>query len=360
MVIGSIYLVILRRDSLRSDAQLDSLFSREAVFLFQNLVLVALAAVVFWVTFFPLISEAITGTQVSVGPPAFRPFVVPLALSSCCCPASARSSPGAGSRWPSCGAALCSRWPSAVALVALLFVSGVAAPAGYVMFVLGAFVVASVVQEFYRGVRARRAMTSASRRRGAAGLVARNRRRYGGYIVHAGVAVALVGVAASTSFQHQRTATLKPGQSVRTDGYTSVRPRDRQRDPAEDLVWRGAGGDEGRASRDDAAHQLRPVSRRLTRCTPIGRFFNGSDESQVGLHSGPLRDLWVVISPNIGPATRRSTRATCSWGGRCFRPRPCRRRSGRAAQPALHAPRPGDPRARPAVRQPSVVLAVPA
>jgi len=76
MVIGSISLVIWRRDSLRTEAHLDSLISREAVFLFQNLVLVALAAVIFWVTFFPLISEAITGTEVSVGPPAFRPFVI--------------------------------------------------------------------------------------------------------------------------------------------------------------------------------------------------------------------------------------------------------------------------------------------
>ena len=80
MVIGSVFLVIWRRDELRTEARLDSLLSREAVFLFQNMVLVALTAVIFWVTFFPLISEAITGTQVSVGPPAFRPFVVPLAL----------------------------------------------------------------------------------------------------------------------------------------------------------------------------------------------------------------------------------------------------------------------------------------
>src|SRR6202042_1389767 len=64
----------------KSDARLDSLVSREAIFLFQNLVLVALTAVIFWVTFFPLISEAITGTEVSVGAPAFRPFVVPLSL----------------------------------------------------------------------------------------------------------------------------------------------------------------------------------------------------------------------------------------------------------------------------------------
>src|SRR5450755_482336 len=80
MVIGSVGLVIWRRDQLRSEAQLDSLFSREGVFLLQNLVLVALTAVIFWLTFFPLISEAITGTPASVGPPTFNEFVDPLAL----------------------------------------------------------------------------------------------------------------------------------------------------------------------------------------------------------------------------------------------------------------------------------------
>ena len=64
MVIGSIALILWRRDQLRSDARLDSLLSREAVFLFQNLVLVGMVFVIFWVTFFPLISEAITGTKV--------------------------------------------------------------------------------------------------------------------------------------------------------------------------------------------------------------------------------------------------------------------------------------------------------
>src|SRR5207302_13683 len=80
MVLAGLGLVLWRRDQLRSEARLDSLLSREAIFLFQNLVLVAMVFVIFWISFFPLISEAITGTKVSVGPPAFKPFIVPLAL----------------------------------------------------------------------------------------------------------------------------------------------------------------------------------------------------------------------------------------------------------------------------------------
>src|SRR5436190_3149819 len=80
MIGGGIALIVWRRNQLRSEARLDSLLSREAVFLFQNLVLVGMVFVIFWVTFFPLISQALTGTKVSVGPPAFRPFIVPLSL----------------------------------------------------------------------------------------------------------------------------------------------------------------------------------------------------------------------------------------------------------------------------------------
>ena len=80
MVAGSIYLVVSRRDVLRSEHSLDSLFSREAVFLLNNVVLVGLCFVIFWGTFFPLISKAATGTSASVGAPWFDRYTVPLAL----------------------------------------------------------------------------------------------------------------------------------------------------------------------------------------------------------------------------------------------------------------------------------------
>src|SRR5206468_12858476 len=80
LVVGSIYLIVSRREVLRSENHLDSLLSREAVFLLNNLVLVGLCFVIFWGTFFPLISEAVTGTKASVGPPWFNRYAVPLAL----------------------------------------------------------------------------------------------------------------------------------------------------------------------------------------------------------------------------------------------------------------------------------------
>src|SRR5205085_5512293 len=80
MVGGSVWLVASRRAGLRSEHRLDSLLSREAAFLLNNLVLVGLCFVIFWGTFFPLISEALTGTKASVGPPWFDRYATPLAL----------------------------------------------------------------------------------------------------------------------------------------------------------------------------------------------------------------------------------------------------------------------------------------
>src|SRR5215216_398504 len=80
LIAGSVALVISRAGELRSDHRLDSLLSRESVFLLNNLVLVAMCFVIFWGTFFPLISEAVTGEEASVGPPWFNRLVTPLAL----------------------------------------------------------------------------------------------------------------------------------------------------------------------------------------------------------------------------------------------------------------------------------------
>jgi cytochrome c-type biogenesis protein CcmF len=306
MVLGSVWLVTLRRDRLSSEHRLDSLVSREGVFLLQNVVLVALAAVVFWLTFFPLISEAITGTQTSVGPPVFARFVVPLALVIV-----ALSGIGPIVAWRKVTPAKLKRsfaFPVGVGLgtlVVLAFVSGVTRHVfAYLMFGFGAFVVATVAQEFFRGARARRAMTGESPGGALVALVARNRRRYGGYLVHAGVAVALVGVAGSTSFQHQRYATLSPGQSVHLDGYTLTYTHPTAHATAQKISF-GAelavtkGGH--RVTTLDTSYGLYPS---LDSMHPIGRFLNTSDgaqtESRVGLDSGPLRDLWVVISPNLG------------------------------------------------------------
>ena len=304
MITGGIGLVLWRRDQLRSEARLDSLLSREAVFLIQNLVLVAMVFVIFWVTFFPLISQAITGTKVSVGPPAFRPFLVPLALVLV-----ALAGIGPIIAWRRVTAANL-RWNFTIPVLAgvaccviLLLVGGVdTRPFALAMFGLGAFVLASVAQELWRGTGARRAMTREVPPVALVQLVRRNRRRYGGYIVHAGVAVLLIGVAGSSSFQHSRETTLSPGQSTRVDGYTVKYVRPTVAATAQRLSFGAVlavskGG--------------RPVTTLRTARGfypsqdpgqgPIGRFFNGEADSDVGLEAGLTRDIWTVVNPDLTP-----------------------------------------------------------
>jgi cytochrome c-type biogenesis protein CcmF len=304
IVIASAGLVLWRRRELRSDHQLDSLLSREAVFLLQNLVLVAMTLVIFWITFFPLISEAITGTKVSVGPPAFTPFVVPLALVLVLL-----SGIGPLIAWRRVTVANLRRsfaFPiaaGAITLVALLLVGGVdRRPFALIMFCLGAFVVAAVAQELWRGTAARRAMTRDSLPVAFVQLIRRNRRRYGGYIVHAGLAVLLVGVAASSSFAHARDVVLKPGQSASVDGYkiTFVRPT---ASATAEKISLGAVLDVSKGSRHVSTlttwrgfYPSQDASLGV-----IGRFFGGDAESQVGLRTGATKDIWTVINPDLGP-----------------------------------------------------------
>ena len=296
---GSVGLVIWRRPLLRSEARLDSLVSRESVFLLQNMVLVALALVIFWITFFPLISEAVTGTEVSVGPPAFEPFVVPMALIVVLL-----AGIGPVLAWRRVTLAGLQRSFAFPLLSGLVTLGVLLATVGTVhlfavsMFAVGAFVVAVVLQEFYRGARARHAIASESFPVALVALVRRNRRRYGGYIVHAGLAVLLIGVAASTSFKHSRYATLSPGQSASIGGYRIkyVRPTvstTAQKISLGAVLAVSKGGTP--VARLHTTYGLYPSQDPTL--GPVGRFFGGSNESQIGLKSGFLRDIWTVVDP---------------------------------------------------------------
>jgi cytochrome c-type biogenesis protein CcmF len=306
MVIGSIGLILWRRELLRSDARLESLWSREAVFLFQNMILVAMVLVVFWITFFPLISQALTGTKVSVGPPAFRPFIVPLALILVLL-----SGIGPIIAWRRVTVANLRRsfaLPVAaglITLIVLLVVPGgpSSRPFALIMFALAGFVLAGVAQELWRGVAARRAITHDAVPVALVGLIRRNRRRYGGYIVHAGLAVLLVGVAASSSFQHSQDVLLAPGQKAHVDGYTIryVRPIESVTD--QKIAF-------------GAVLNVSKGGKHVTTVTTtrnfypsqdpgdglIGKFFDSANsDSAVGLDAGLRRDIWTVINVQTAP-----------------------------------------------------------
>ena len=304
---GSIYLVVSRRDVLRSEHSLDSLFSREAAFLLNNVVLVGLCFVVFWGTFFPLISKAVTGTSAAVGPPWFDRYTVPLALILVLL-----SGIGPAIAWRRASLANARRnfrLPLAAAVlmaVAACTVVPISSSIGVaLLFSAAAFVCASVGQEFWRGWRARRATSSDSPLVALASMVRRNRRRYGGYIVHIGIAVLFIGVAASSTFQHEQTLSLRVGQSTRVGAYT-MRYIRATGSVVADPNHTGATMTLGAVLRvTRGGHYvgtLRPSAgyypaAQIVPGLVVASLISGDAVDQIGLQSSWRRDLWAAIKP---------------------------------------------------------------
>jgi cytochrome c-type biogenesis protein CcmF len=209
----SFTLLYTRWPELEAEVQLESMVSREAAFLFNNLLLVGIAFSVLWGTLFPILSEAVRGTKITVGPPFFNRVNVPLGLLLL-----ALTGIGPLIAWRKASTANLRRQfvvPGAAAGLALVGLLGAGVRDFYatMAITLAAFVAGTVVQEFYRGVRARRRMHPESLPVAFFRLIERNRRRYGGYIVHVGILIYFVAFA-GMAFKVQREATLKPGDSI--------------------------------------------------------------------------------------------------------------------------------------------------
>jgi len=316
LISGSIYLVVSRRDMLRSEHRLDSLISRESIFIANNIVLVGLCFVIFWGTYFPLISEALTGQEASVGPPWFDRYTVPLALILVLL-----SGIGPVIAWRRATLANARRnfmVPIGAALLTLLVMvaTGVShKPLATAMFCCAAFVFGSVGQEFYRGTRARRAMAGEPAPRALLALVRRNRRRYGGYIVHLGIAVLFVGVAASSSFQHASELGLSPGQSTRVGAYTIRYVR-----PTATITPRYDAAHTGSTLSLGAIIAVSKGGKPVATLAPSEGYYNSQDPSQgtvgsliggqpvshIANNSSFTRDVWTAIAPDIeAPSLQR-------------------------------------------------------
>ena len=221
IVIGSLALIGWRLPLLRSKMKLESLVSREASFLYNNLLLVALCLTILWGVIFPMLTEAVRGEATTVGAPYYnfflRSFGLPLLILMGIGPLIAwrRASLRSLGR-----TFLIPAGASLVAAVALLAAGAGSSTPGMIAYTFSAFVLASIVLEFARGTRARRALTSSTWPRALGQLVSRNRRRYGGYVVHAAIVLLAVGIAGSSAYDSQTEGKLKPGQSLSSGGYT--------------------------------------------------------------------------------------------------------------------------------------------
>ncbi len=206
-------LLAWRWPMLQAEAKLESMVSREGAFLFNNLILIVIAFSVFWGTLFPVISEAVRGTKVTVGPPFFNQVNIPLGLFLLLL-----TGIGPLIAWRRASPENLKRqflWPvtAMVVTAACLAAVRMSSWASVVAFALGAFVVGTVVQEFVRGTGARHRLHGEIYPLAFVRLVGRNRRRYGGYVVHLGM-VMLFAAFAGLAFKRETEVTLKPGQSV--------------------------------------------------------------------------------------------------------------------------------------------------
>lgn len=220
-VVFSVAMIWLRLPQLRSTTRLESLVSREATFLYNNLLLIALCLTILWGTAWPILSEAVRGESVVVGHPYFdfflRIFGLPLLLLMGIGPlvawrrASLRS---LGKVFAIPVAAALS-----VGVVLIVLGSGSSIP-GLIAYTFSAFVLATIIQEFWRGTAARRSSHGEPVVVAFSQLISRNRRRYGGYIVHAAIVLLAIGIAGSSAYDSVGEKRLARGQSLAVGGYT--------------------------------------------------------------------------------------------------------------------------------------------
>jgi cytochrome c-type biogenesis protein CcmF len=221
VTIGSLALVLARLPLLRARTRLESLASREATFLYNNLLLVALCLTVLWGVAYPLLSEAVRGEAVTVGRPYYdfflRVFGLPLLLLMGIGPLVA---------WRRASLRALARtfaWPAGVAVAAgvvLLALGAGSSIPGLVAYSFSAFVLATIVLEFVRGTSARRSLSEEPWPAALASLVGRNRRRYGGYVVHAAVVLLALGIAGSEAYDTVSEQRLRPGERMEAGAYT--------------------------------------------------------------------------------------------------------------------------------------------
>jgi cytochrome c-type biogenesis protein CcmF len=221
ILVFSFSLVIWRLPLLRSRHDLDSWMSREAAFLANNWILLFSAFFVLFATMFPTLSEAITGERLTVGPPFFTKWMLPIGFAMLIL-----TGIGPQMAWRKSTLANLRDsflWPTLAGVVTAggLAALGLRVWSSGLCFALCAFVTAAIIQEFWRGANVRRGATGTDFFTALVGLVGRNKRRYGGYIVHVGIVLMFFGFAGN-GYKKDEQVLLKQGQSA-TIGRFSVR-----------------------------------------------------------------------------------------------------------------------------------------
>lgn len=286
-VFFALYVVMDRYSLLKQNAgQFESFISKESSFLINNLILVGAAFAVFWGTVFPLVSEAVKGTKVTVGLPFFNTVEAPILLAlmfvMAVCPLIA---------WQrSTVKNLRDNFliPALISLVVCGLLFGLGMRKAYPIIAYGvvAFMLITHFLEFYRGMRARQKMTGESALTALGRLMVRNRRRYGGYMVHLGIALIAMGIIGSQNFDLQTMKTLEMGSSLKIGDYQlTYMNLAEKKEGANDSLY--------------ADISVMKDGKPLGIIKPAKVFYQNWEEqpsTEVGLYTSWKEDLYVVLS----------------------------------------------------------------
>lgn len=271
---------------LRDERHLDGLLSRESGFLYNNLLLIGIVAATFLGVIFPILSEAVQNVKITVGPPYYEQVNGPLLLALMALMGIGPLLPWRRASLPALIRAF--RWPLvalAVTLVGLL-AGGVYNPGPLLGFSVAAFVLVTHLQEFYDGVRARRQATGEPLLTALVNLTTRNRQRYGGYLVHLGLVMVMMGVVASSFFQVSKAFALSPGQTVTVDRYTLTYENLYERqEPGKEVIFARMFVTQG----DRNLGEIQPGK-------AIYPNYNNQPASEIVIRTTLLEDLYVVLN----------------------------------------------------------------
>ena len=306
MAIFAAILIIHRLPSLRSENQLQSFLSRESAFLFNNLLFIGVTFAVIWGTLFPLITEGFFGETRNVGPPYFNRVNIPLGLMLL-----ALMGIGPVIAWRRASKRNLRRnftlpVAAGVAMLAVLLALGVRHGMALATFSLAVFVMTIVVTEFWKGTKARARIAGEGILSAFRSLVRRNRRRWGGYIVHAGVVVVFTGLAGA-AFDARVEQELVPGEAMTVRSALGSEYR---------LVYESLSHSRPRVGENVAENDWRWTAlmtvyrdgERIGVLRPERRFYPVMEQSstEVGISSSVLEDLYV-IPKDLQSGTDRAT-----------------------------------------------------
>lgn len=289
MFVVTLAATIYRRADLRSERRIESLFSREAAFLFNNLIFLSICFATLWGVMFPVLSEAVTGTKQTIGIPFFNAVNIPLFLLLIFVMAV-----GPLIAWRKASAVQMRKtflrpFVFSFALGVVLALAGVESFYALLAYALSFFVLLTVIGEMYRGARAQRLAneSDSSFPREVTTLLRRHRLRYGGYLVHLGVALCTVAITASMTHKIERDFALAVGDSFEAGAFR--------------FTLRGTENIED--ENYEALRALVQVDRRsdgssVALLTPEMRVYLRNKETtmEVALRTGMLQDIYLVVA----------------------------------------------------------------